>query len=486
MTFRHDPTDLEALNATLRSWSEELPPIEVQQVVLARDALERMGEVLVAVGRGRRHVVLVQDATVMQRNGASLKPLVHEILEREGFELSVVELRGEQGGDVHSTEEQIDRVRAQITPESVVLTLGSGVVTDVGKHAVYRHDEQSREDGETTEPTPLVFFATALSVVAYSAPLAPVTGGGVKRTRPSRQPDAIVMDLPTLVAAPRELTLSGIGDLCAMFVSYGDWYLHCQFSDDQWEEACWRLGEDIRRLLPPNAAAMGRAEPEALGVLAKLILLAGFSVGLIQASAPLSGYEHVTGHLLDLQAEYGDRDVGLHGLQVGLATLPCALAFDALLQEFDPGSVDVQASSPDVDTARERLRATFDALDPSGEVSERCWEAYAEKLEAWRAARPRFERFLAEWEEERARLRELTAPAAEVAGVLADAGIPLRFEDLTVPIPRAEARWAFANAHRFRDRFSSVDLLFVTGFFDDALVDRIFARLDELAATAQR
>ena len=43
--------------------------------------------------------------------------------------------------------------------------------------------------------------------------------------------------------------------------------------------------------------------PEGMAVLAKLISLAGLAMSLAHATAPLSGFEHVISHMLDLQAE---------------------------------------------------------------------------------------------------------------------------------------------------------------------------------------
>jgi hypothetical protein len=38
------------------------------------------------------------------------------------------------------------------------------------------------------------------------------------------------------------------------------------------------------------------------------------------------------------------------------------------------------------------------------------------------------------------------------------------------------------NAHLMRNRFSSADLLFYLGWFDDAFVDRVFTRMHELGS----
>ena len=69
---------------------------------------------------------------------------------------------------------------------------------------------------------------------------------------------------------------------------------------------------------------------------------------------------------------------------------------------------------------------------------------------------------------------------------LAKAGHPLYFEELNVPVPESQARWAYHNAHLMRKRFSSGDLIYFLGWFDEAWTDRVFARMHELVEGARK
>jgi hypothetical protein len=60
---------------------------------------------------------------------------------------------------------------------------------------------------------------------AFAANMAVLFKDGVKRTISSRYPTAIIADLRVLASAPKAMTLAGLGDCCARFVAYGDWYL---------------------------------------------------------------------------------------------------------------------------------------------------------------------------------------------------------------------------------------------------------------------
>lgn len=67
--------------------------------------------------------------------------------------------------------------------------------------------------------------------------MSPTFVDGVKRTLNSRYPDALICDLETLRDAPTEMTVGGVGDMLAVFVSFPDWLLaHRLGMDDTYSE----------------------------------------------------------------------------------------------------------------------------------------------------------------------------------------------------------------------------------------------------------
>ena len=48
---------------------------------------------------------------------------------------------------------------------------------------------------------------------------------GVKRTVPSRWPDALIVDLEVIADAPPDMNQAGFGELCSMFTAPADWHL---------------------------------------------------------------------------------------------------------------------------------------------------------------------------------------------------------------------------------------------------------------------
>ena len=175
-----------------------------------------------------------------RRAGADLKPLVYDLLAGIGRTVEVLTLPPSQDGLVHADLENVERGRVAIGGQpTAVVALGSGTVCDVAKHACFTAEQQ---DGIRTV---LVLVPTAASVTAFTSSLAVLLVDGVKRTRPSRFPDAVLCDLEILADAPPAMTRAGLGDCVARFISYGDWYLAHQLGlVDRYSET--PLGTDGR------------------------------------------------------------------------------------------------------------------------------------------------------------------------------------------------------------------------------------------------
>jgi glycerol-1-phosphate dehydrogenase [NAD(P)+] len=478
--LRLDPADMAGLRRALATGSgAELDEPSLRHVEAGPDALQALPGILQdLLPAGSRTILVTQDRRPFTRDGADLKPMVVELLAAAGLEVEVLEL-GDQHGHMESDFAEVDQVRRCLAPDRAVLALGSGKLCDVTKHACHLEEQQRRRH------IPLVVLQTANSVIAFGSGMATITKDGVKRTWPSRLPDALVLDARILRDAPFEYALGGIGDLAVIAVSFGDWYLAAELGLAVYTPASFDVLGDVREQLfsPQRAAALDARTLDGAERLAKLAVLGGLAMTLAGQSSPMSGYEHVVSHMLDMSAKPSGRPVRSHGCQCGVSTIVCAVAWRRLLEGLRPEPIDLDGCFPAADAVERRVRATFDLLDPSGAMAEECWGSYRRKLADWGAARRRFEAFLQDWPERRARLAELVATPETVVQSLAMARHPLRYEELGVP--EEQARWAFKNGHLMRGRFSSADLLNFMGWLDDAFVDEVFAEHRRLAE-AQR
>jgi glycerol-1-phosphate dehydrogenase [NAD(P)+] len=474
MALRFDPSAGEAFKAAIRGIpgypaGEDLP---IRAMAFEAGALWQLHDHLLLAGAApERPLRVVMDPTPMRRQGADLKPLLLGHLRAAGWQPEPLWLEPDASGQVHTDFAQIGRAQAALTSGTAVLAVGSGTVTDVAKHAAFQF---AREAGGA--PLPFVVYQTANSVSAYTSNMAPVFVDGVKRTLPSRYPDVLVCDLETLCDAPAEMTAAGVGDLLAAFGSYADWWLACRLGlDPSYTEFAQTLMGPLDEIFLEQAAAIEGRTPEGMAVLAKLIALGGLSMSLSHATAPLSGYEHVVSHVLDLCAEQAGRPLAQHGSQVALATLLTTAAYRVFLGQFDPAEVNLDACYPSETEMQARVERAFNALDPSGRVAAECWADYQKKLAAWHAHRPRFESALAEWPATRACLQALAQPPELAQRILRAVKAPLRFADLRPAPSRDDVKFAFFHAPLIRHRLTLGDLFVFLNWDTDDLWRRVSA-----------
>lgn len=465
MHLTYDPAEGDAFWAKIRAipgCPQEEP--RLRRMLFEPGALLRLPALLDEAGAAGRQVLAVADPTPMRRGSDDLKPLVLGMLRAAGLDAAPLVLEPDATGQVHTTMAQIEALRARLSASAAVVAVGSGTVADVAKHACHLFEQESGAR------VPLVFVQTANSVSAFTSNMAPVFLDGVKRTLPSRYPDALVCDLEILRDAPYAMTVAGVGDLLAAFVSFPDWYLaHRLGMDQSYSEFPQTLMGPLDDTFLAAAPAIRAQSLEGMAVLAKLIALAGLAMSLAHATTPLSGFEHVISHTLDLLAERAGRPLAQHGSQVAVATLAGATAYEVFLDRFDPAAVDLAACYPDPEAMRRRIERTFAAVDPSGRAGSECWADYRLKLEAWHAHRDALAALLADWAAARARLRELARPAARVASILRAVGGPLSFGELEPPASEADARFAFLSAPLMRRRLTIGDVLLFLGWDREAL-----------------
>ena len=449
---------------------EERP---IREMVFESGALFELPQLLTQVGADRSQpLLIVMDEAVMRRGSDELKPLLLGMLRRDGWNIAPLVMQPDATGQVHTDMPHVDAVKAQLRKGAAVLSVGSGTITDVAKHGCFTYEQGSGYRA------PFVVFQTANSVSAYTSNMAPTFVEGVKRTLPSRYPDAVVCDLETLRDAPYEMTVAGVGDLLAAFVSLPDWRLARVLGvDPSYARLPEALMGSLDEIFLESANAIRSRSLDGMALLAKLIALGGLAMSLSHATTPLSGLEHVTSHVLDLEAELAHRPLAAHGSQVALATVIAAEVYQEFLNGFEPAQVDVDRCYPSPETMRERVLAAFRQIDPSGKAGEECWSDYAVKLAAWHAHRGEFEAFLKNWPAVRTALEKMTQPAERVLQILRAVGAPLAFDQLEPPIEEPQVKFAFMNAPLMRRRLTLGDLLVWLDWDRESVWQRGWGRL---------
>ncbi len=471
-TFLFDPVDLPALKSWLAAQDNTqgaLRPVDIGEILIGPAALLELPDVLRRAGiEPGMHIQLIIDETPMWRDDVELKPFVRELLSVAGYSESALHLEDDDYGMVHADFGSVEDAVWGLeqghlgTPARAIIGLGSGTVTDIAKHAAYTYNQKHPDRPRMV----YICVPTANSVTAYAANMAVLLKDGVKRTVASCYPDAIVCDLRVLAGAPKEMTLAGLGDCCARFVAYGDWYLASALGlVDYYSEVPLALLDNLDTILLEHAASIKERSLTGEAVVMRALLLAGIAQSIVNMSAPISGTEHVTSHVLDMIAQHYERGLALHGAQVGVATITAAGLYQHFLDRFDPAAITIDTCYPADEPQQRYIRHIFRAIDPTGAMAKECWNDYSKKLALWRKQRPRFEHFCANWHEIfRPKLASLVREPQIVMRILAEAGAPLTSEALEPPISQKEYDFAVRNGHFIRQRFVLGDLLYFLGW----------------------
>lgn len=436
----------------LRLAGADLRPVGLRRIVAGRDALDALPAVVSELAESGTIAVLV-DATSMRRRDTDLKATVHDLLFRLGREVRTV-VAGPADGQVHADEATVAAVHRALANPAVLVTVGSGTLADIGKTAGFPH----------------VIVQTAASVNGFADDQSVLLRDGVKRTVPSRWPDVLILDEDVLTEAPAAMNRAGLGDLLSMFTAPADWYLASA------------VGQDAS--YSPTAVAIAREHGDELldaadqsVRLAELLAVSGISMGAAGRTAPSSGMEHTISHLLDMSSH---GRTALHGAQVGVATVIAALTWRHVRRRIAEDGLRLMF--PDAETMRGRVRAAFDPVDPTGAMSRECLADYDAKLARWHSSRPSLAGLAAAWPQHDAVLDELLVDPVRLVEALRKAGAPLRFSQLDPPVDPDTARWAVANCHLMRDRFTVADLAWFLGAWTDADVDAVLAEASTLDA----
>ncbi|HEX2393468.1 MAG TPA: iron-containing alcohol dehydrogenase [Solirubrobacterales bacterium] len=462
---------LEALRERLAASPDaaRLRPLGLGRIVAGPQALAQLRPILTdLIGERTGPVALLVDATRMWRRGVNLKPCIVAALEPER-QVRPVRV-GPPDGPAHADEETVAAALAAVRGCMAIVSVGSGTVADIGKVV-------SSELGGL----PHVVVQTAASVNGFADDQSVLLRNGVKRTVQSRWPDVLLLDGATLADAPAALSLAGLGDLVSMFTAGADWYLARAVGlDDSYSETVVALGREHGDELLALAPRLARGTSVSVGRLAEILAVSGISMGVAGRTAPSSGMEHTVSHLLEMAAERRGAGGTLHGAKVGVTTIVAALTWRQLRRRIAERGLELRF--PSAAEMEPRVRAAFEPLDPSGAMAEECWRDYRVKLERWRANREALGALAGDWDAHEVALDGLLVEPATLVGAMREAGAPVRFSELDPAVDAATARWAIANCHLMRDRFTVADLACFTGAWEEADVEQVLADAAELGA----
>lgn len=465
-----DPTDLAALRQGLRVLDPEsrLAPLEMRRVVISNTAhLEVRSAVLEALaGAGKASIVILTDRTPILRAGERLSRVVEAQL-KDGFSTRVVCL--DDGHEkLHADETVLNHAAQAVKGADLIVTVGSGTMTDIGKIAAQRNGG-----------IPQVAVQTAASVDGFTDNVSVILRNGVKRTVPSRWPTVVLADVVTIGGAPLEMNTAGFGEAISLFTAPADWYLAYLLGlDHTFHPASLAMLQAAAAEPPSWSSGIAKGEAFATRELTRLLALRGIVSGVSDTTACLSGVEHVISHMLDLHHAANHQAIGLHGAQVGVASLVASKLWRHAIETDLIRSQRLQ--TPDLAILEQRIGIAFGHLG-SGIVEECRHDARAKHkkvLENW----DRIVSVVNDWKRHAAEFDKLVQPSETLRAALRASGGPATFRDLEPSIAPDLTRWAVLNCFLMRNRFNLVDLLDMMGLWTEDLIEWVLDGLLESQA----
>ena len=467
-----DPCDLDTLRQALKDADPDnrLCPILMDRIYIQKEAIELLPEIIKEHSKGKK-VLMVTDMTPYFRGKDSLKEQIYFLLNQE-YQVSWLVLDNHDHV-LHAVDEESVKIQEAIKAfgADCVVGIGGGTVTDLCKDATHAVDDNM----------PLIIVQTALSVNAFSDGISIMLKNGVKSSLPTRYPSVLVIDLDVIDQAPMERNLAGYGDVLATWTAPVDWYLAYRvgMNNTYNDPSCDILRTQNTDLLE-HSSRLAAKDPDAFKLLARVLTLSGLAMGIAGESCPSSGTEHIITHLLDMAADKQDRDVAFHGAQVSIGTIFTAIAWEILLDELDPKSVDIDNCFPSEEEMKPLVYQAFEWIKK--DTADECWKGYQKKLASWKSNRDKFEALLENWDEFKEEIRKVVVSPEHLCEEMHAAGAPTRYCQMTPPIDEKTARWALRDCHLYRNRFTLSDLLFYLGWWNEDFVERLIKRAEELDA----
>lgn len=436
------------------------------------DAVDRQ---LTVAGRSagpRTRLRLIADDVVIMRGGVALKDLVFDRLS-ERFDVERVTLNDGHPA-LHADEAILDRASAACAGADCIVSVGGGTITDVAKIAALRVNAAAH-----------IVVQTAASVDGFTDNFSVVLQNGVKRTLLTRWPDAVLTDCLTIAEAPHALNAAGFGELLSLFSAPGDWLLAARAGmDDSFTPVLVDMlslcGQDVETW----SIGVGNGDIEGVRRLASALAMRGIVTGVGGTTASLSGMEHLISHMLDIHAAESGAPTGLHGAQVGVASVIASAAWEVFCERMEETPLDPQRLFGDVDCWEERVMAAFGTLDPSGRIGAECWRHYRQKIIRWNGCRDQVEAFFRDWPAVRAERDAIVLGSHAIATCLHRARAAKRASELDPTVSPDLMRWAVAHCQFMRERFTIVDLLTFAGWWDEDGVNGVLERAEQACAAA--
>lgn len=189
---------------------------------------------------------------------------------------------------------------------TLVIGFGGGTVLDLAKFAAF------------VSKTNLISLPTTLSNDSLASPVAVLgTEGKARKTFRCTIPDAILVDVNTIMSAPQRQLLSGIGDTISKYTALNDWKLAFAKGKEYVDDFAYMISKMAFNSICYNDQKELKSK-DFIKRLTQALVMGGLAMEIAGSSRPSSGSEHLFCHALE---ENFSESVNVpHGIAVAIGS----------------------------------------------------------------------------------------------------------------------------------------------------------------------
>ncbi len=331
----------------------------------------------------------------------------------------------------------------------LVITVGSGVLNDIGKILSNLHGCR------------YIIVGTAPSMDGYASASSSMSMDGLKVSLSSRTADVIIGDVDILKNAPDHLLKAGLGDMLAKFISIAEWRIAQIIVGEYYCEEVAQLIRTAVKKCTDNAEGLLKHDEEAIAAVFEGLVIGGVAMAYAGVSRPASGVGHYFSHVWDMRGLDKGTKVDLHGIQCALGTLLAARLYEAI-KKMTPDEAKAKAYVENFSFPAwcETLRS-FVGAGAETMIAQEAKEGKYNK--ATHAAR--FEKIRDNWDKIVKIIDEEIPSAAEIEKILVTIGIEPTVAQLD--LTSDDARVTFQATKDIRDKYVLSRLAWDLGVMDE-------------------
>ncbi len=217
---------------------------------------------------------------------------------------------------LHSEKGMIEDMMKMLTRKpDYIVTVGGGTLMDFARYSAYKLG------------IPFVAVPTIVSSDGFTADICSIIIDGQKKSIPMQAADAVICDMDIVSGAPMFLTIAGVQDILAKYVSIADWKIAHIVSGEYFCDKVCDMAQAALDIMQRCALELAEGKAPDYEAMAYTQMLSGLTMQILSNSRAASGAEHLVAHLVEMKPKGFERAHGMHGECVGVGTIMCARAY---------------------------------------------------------------------------------------------------------------------------------------------------------------